>query len=138
MKTIFIAALAGLSMAGSAAAQTAPAEAPTMPLAQGVTAAPDCGGVVLAHPAVCLQTTLVNLQPVFDAYADFLEAKGWISVSTIENGLLLARPRDGGGCDGLQYIAFTAPDQARTPTAPAYLAFAPVPGDICPTAAPAQ
>lgn len=137
MKTIFIAALAVLS-ATPALAQTEPAAAPTMPLAQGVSAAPDCGGVVMATPAVCVQTTLVNLQPVFDAYADFLTANGWISVSAIENGLIMARPREGGGCDGLQFIAFTAPDQARVPTAPAYLAFAPVPGDICPARTAAQ
>lgn len=137
MKAMLFATLAVLGAVSPALAQTDPAAARALPLAEGVTQAPDCGGVALATPSVCLQTTFVNLQPTFDTYADFLGQQGWVGVGVIENGLVMSRPREGGGCDGMQLVAFIATEQAPTASTPAYLAFSPIPGDICTQSPPA-
>ena len=137
MKIVLFATLAVFGTFSPALAQTGPAAARALPLAEGVTEALDCGGVALATPSVCLQTTFLNLQPAFDAYAEFLGQQGWVGVGAIENGLVLSRPREGGGCDGMQLVAFIATQQVPTASTPAYLAFSPIPGDICTQSPPA-
>ncbi len=139
MKTIVIAAVAAFGLAQPSLAQTAPAkaQAPSLPLIEGVQASPDCGGVALGMPSVCVTTALVNIQPVFDAYVEFLKTNGWVGGAVVENGLVMSRPRDGGSCDVLQVIAFQNPALPVSASTPGYIAFAPVPGARC-TGAPAQ
>lgn len=121
-----------ISMLAALLVAAAPAqEAGGMPLLMGAEAAPDCGQVRMAAPAVCVRTTIANLQPVFDAYVTLFEQQGWGPGAAIENGLVLTRAREGGGCEAMQVVAFNNPADGMTAASPGYLAIAALPDVAC-------
>jgi len=121
-------------------------EAPSVPpvaaapiesmILEGATAAPDCGGrAQLAAMAFCVTAPLGNVGALADAYIAHLAAQGWLTADGDDNRVVFVRRREGGVCDGLQMMAFYNEDQPVDATAPGYLAFSAVPGNLCASAA---
>lgn len=137
MKTFLIAAASAL-LATSVAAQTAPqttapqVQAPVLAPAQ---AAPDCGGL-LAVPAFCVTAPMAAIETLADGYVTHFAGEGWIAADGDDNRVIFVKRREGGGCDGMQMIAFYDTSRVATAESPGYLGMAMVPGDVC-TAAPA-
>lgn len=160
MNSLLIAALAvavspTLAMAKTQAAPAAPAPAaapaqaaaPAAPsFGPGVAAtdvpvlapavvSPDCGGQVRS-PAFCVTAPLGQVGALAETYLAQLETQGWLPAAGDENRVVLIKRRAGGGCDGMQMIAFYDESKPAEATAPGYLGFATIPGDVC-AAAPA-
>lgn len=143
MKTVTMAAAAVL-LAGPALAQTpAPAALqvaiPELPTA---TADPTCGGKpALAQQAFCVSTTQAGIGALVDAYSEAFSRQGWQAGGGRENLVVYLKPREAGGCDGFQMLAFADEARQPAPAAPAFLAFAAIPGVVTcvdrPTLAPA-
>lgn len=107
----------------------------------GATAAPDCGGrAQLAAMAFCVTAPLGNIGALANTYIAHLGMQGWLTADGDDNRVVFVRRREGGVCDGLQMMAFYNEDQPADATAPGYLAFSPVPGNLCASAVtpPAQ
>lgn len=154
MKTLLIAAVAAavsptLTLAQNNAAPAAQAEAPVqtapsippgpaatgMPVLPPATEAADCGGL-LRSPAFCVTAQLDQIGALADAYTEHLATLNWLAADGDDNRVIFVRRRDGGGCDGLQMVAFYGETKPAEATAPGYLGFAVIPGDVC-TATPA-
>jgi hypothetical protein len=162
MKTMISMVAAALLTAGSALAQTAPAQtapatapqtapAPAGPQGQPATdiailpgseAAPDCGNLYgLNGKAFCVAALMTNVGTVAEAYIAELEGKGWLAAGGDDNRVVFIKRREGGGCDGLQMQAFYDETRTPAPTDRGYLGFATIPGNVCaaaPATAPAQ
>lgn len=143
MKTLLIAAAwAAVSPTLTLAQTTAPAAAPAapprpqgpaatgMPIMPPATEAADCGGL-LKSPAFCVTAQLDQIGALADAYSEHLETLGWLAADGDDNRVIFVRRRDGGGCDGLQMVAFYDESKPAEATAPGYLGFAEIPGDVC-------
>ncbi|MNI18948.1 hypothetical protein D3C73_723690 [compost metagenome] len=157
MKTLLIAAgLAVVSPTLTLAQNTAPAApvaaqaeapvqtAPTLPPGPAATGIPvlppatesaDCGGL-LRSPAFCVTARLDQVGALAEAYEAQLGAQGWLAADGDDNRIIFVKRRDGGGCDGLQMVAFYDETKPAEATAPGFLGFATIPGDVC-AAAPA-
>ena len=129
-------ALMGLVLTQAATSPAAPA-APaalqvSVPTVPGVTADPTCGGREhLTTIATCLATTQAGVEAAVDALnADFV-TQGWIPADGRDNRIVYVKRRSEGGCDGFQLLAFGPDTGIIAPAAPAYLALAAIPGDIC-------
>ncbi|MFC7377499.1 hypothetical protein [Brevundimonas sp. GCM10030266] len=147
MRTLFLSVAAVALFAGPALAQTAspaasPAPAPAplqieIPELDRVTADPTCGGrAYLVQQATCVTTTQTNIGPAVDAYSAAFSQQGWLAAGGRENLVVYVKRRETGGCDGFQMMAFADDAQTEGPDAPAWLAFAPIPGDVCATTTP--
>ena len=145
MKTLVLAAVAAL-LATPVLAQTAPAApAPTapapaappaqtveLPEVQGATADPTCGGrAELARIAFCISSTQAGMQSVADAYSAEFTKQGWLVGAGDANLIVYVRRKEAGGCEAFQMQAFADDTRVPAPGAPAYLAFATIPGDVC-------
>lgn len=153
MNSLLIAALAvamspTLTMAKSQAAPVAApaqAEAPAAPAAPSVgpgvaatgvpvlapaVASSDCGGLVRT-PAFCVTAPLEQVGALADTYLAQFEKDGWLPADGDDNRVILVKRRASGGCDGLQMIAFYDESKPAEATAPGYLGFATIPGDVC-------
>lgn len=130
-------ALAALTM--TQAAQPAPAPLQVqVPAVQGVTADPTCGGrEALTRLATCLATTQAAVETAVDAMNVEFERQGWLAADGAENRIVYVKRKAEGGCDAFQLLAFAGSDAVSAPAAPAYIALAAIPGDIC-AAAPAS
>ncbi|WP_054112001.1 hypothetical protein [Brevundimonas sp. AAP58] len=106
-----------------------------IPPVSGVAQDPTCGGrAQLATTATCFVTTQAAISGVIDTWtADFANQQ-WLAAGGGDNRVVYIRRRDGGGCDGFQIMAFADGDVAA-PAAPAYIAMAAIPGDVCAAAA---
>ena len=131
-------ALLGLAMAGHAsAAQETPAPGagsiiPESALLEGATAAPDCGNQYgLAGRAFCVTAPLASIGALADAYVAHFEAKGWLAAAGDDNRVVMVKRQEGGGCEGLQLLAFYDESRPAAPEAPGYIAMATIPGDVC-------
>ena len=102
----------------------------------GATEAPDCGGL-LRTPAYCVGASLAAMGAIGEAYVTDLQGKGWIAADGDENRVIFVKRRTGGGCDAMQMQAFYDINRPAAPEAPAYLAFAVIPRDICVAETPA-
>lgn len=153
MKTLLIAAVLAaaspsLTLAQNTAApapqapvQTAPTVPPGpaatgMPVLPPATEAADCGGL-LRSPAFCVTAQLDQIGALADAYSEHLASLNWLAADGDDNRVIFVRRRDGGGCDGLQMVAFYDETKPAEATAPGYLGFAVIPGDVC-TSGPAS
>lgn len=153
MKTLLIAAVLAaaspsLTLAQNTAApapqapvQTAPIVPPGpaatgMPVLPPATEAADCGGL-LRSPAFCVTAQLDQIGALADAYSEHLASLNWLAADGDDNRVIFVRRREGGGCDGLQMIAFYDESTPAEATAPGYLGFAVIPGDVC-TSGPAS
>lgn len=139
MRGFFLtAAAAGLLVAGAASAQTAPVtpQQVDVPLLQGMEFDDACGPKPeVVGRAICIRGPLASIATAAEAYISYYRGQGWQVVGGEANGVIFARRRVEAGCDGLEMAAFY--DEAR-PVGPAtagWLAFAPIPGDVCPGAA---
>lgn len=105
----------------------------------GATASPDCGGLFgLAGRAFCVTAPLGTIDALSEAYVKDLAAKGWLAADGSQNRVVFVKRRPGGGCAGVQMLAFYDTSKPATPESPGYLALAVVPGDLCaPAASPA-
>ncbi len=117
------AAPAALSFGPGAAATGVPVLAPAV-------AAPDCGAQVRS-PAFCVTAQLDQVGALADAYLAELEKDGWLPAAGDDNRVVLIKRRASGGCDGMQMIAFYDESKPAEATAPGYLGFATIPGDVC-------
>jgi len=136
MKIAMMAAAAVL-LAGPAMAQTAPGalqvEVPELPTA---TADPTCGGrAVLAQQAFCVSTTQAGIGALVDAYSEAFSRQGWQPGGGRENLVVYLKLKALNVCTGFQMLAFADDAREPAPAAPAYLAFAAIPGDL-PCASP--
>jgi hypothetical protein len=143
MKTLILAAAAALC------AVSAPTLAPTLAMAQTarpaplevdipelprVTADPTCGGKpALAQQAFCVTTTQAGINDVVDAYSAAFSQQGWLAASGDNNLVIYVKRKPEGGCNGFQMLAFADDTRVAAPGAPAWLAFATIPGDVCAT-----
>ncbi|WP_420478372.1 hypothetical protein [Brevundimonas sp. FT23028] len=133
MKTLILAAAATL-IAAPALAQTA-TPAPLnveIPEIASVSADPTCGGnAALAQQAFCVTTTQAAINGVVDSFTADFTRQGWIAAGGGDNRVVYVRRREGGGCDGFQMLAFADESRVAAPGAPAWLAFASIPGNVC-------
>jgi hypothetical protein len=106
----------------------------------GATRAPDCGGrAELARIAFCVTAPIGTMNALGEAYVAKLGETGWLAADGSDNRVVFVRRRDGGGCDGLQMLAFYNEDQPVDETTPGFFALTTIPGDVCASAsAPAQ
>lgn len=130
MKILMMAAAAAF-LAGPAMAQEPAAlqvEIPELPTA---TADPTCGGKpALAQQAFCVSTTQAGIGALVDAYSEAFSRQGWQAGGGRENLIVYLKPRETEGCDGFQMLAFADDAREPAPAAPAYLAFAVIPGVV--------
>jgi len=135
MRSIFVAAFGAACLAASAAsAQEAGASAQEvgLPLVEGMTFDDTCGPrPQYADKAVCVRGALAAMEPVAATYVSHFTSQGWEVVSGHNNGVVFARRRADGGCDGLEMAAFYDETRPVAPATQAWLAFAPLPGDVC-------
>jgi hypothetical protein len=128
---------AALSLSTAVQAQTPvdvkPADVGLLPGAQ---LSPDCGGLNnLAGRAWCVTAPLGQVGALADAYIADLATKNWLAAGGDENRVVLIKRREGGGCDGMQMVAFYDTTKTAVAELPGYLGFAVVPGDVCAQAA---
>jgi hypothetical protein len=129
---------AALLTAGAASAQTAPeAQGEVgLPLVAGMEFDDTCGPrPQYRGKAICVRGNLASIEPVAGTYIGHYQSQGWQVVGGEANGVIFARKRAGGGCDGLEMAAYYDESRPVAPGTPAWLAFAPLPGDLCPGAA---
>jgi hypothetical protein len=142
MKTLILAAAAVL-FAGPALAQTAAPAAPQLnvqiPELERVTADPTCGGkaALVEQGVFCVTTTQAGIGAVVDAYSAAFSTQGWLPAGGSENLIIYVKRKPEGGCDGFQMLAFADDTRVAAPAAPAWLAFASIPGDVCAAQPPA-
>jgi hypothetical protein len=109
----------------------------TVPVVAGVTEDPGCGGrAQLATMATCVATTQAAIGGVIDTWTTAFASQGWLAAGGGENRVVYIRRRPEGGCDGFQILAFADSDVVA-PAAPAYIAMAAIPGNVCAAAAEA-
>ncbi|MCO8018329.1 hypothetical protein NI456_05595 [Brevundimonas diminuta] len=153
MKTLLIAAVLAVASPSLTLAQNTAAPAPQAPVQTAPTVPPgpaatgmpvlppatesaDCGGL-LRSPAFCVTAQLDQIGALADAYSEHLASLNWLAADGDDNRVIFVRRREGGGCDGLQMIAFYDESKPAEATAPGYLGFAVIPGDVC-TSGPAS
>jgi hypothetical protein len=140
---ILLTAAAALTLSTAAQAQQSPAPAAQggpadVGLLPGAALSADCGGLNnLAGRAWCVTAPLGQVGALAEAYIANLETQGWLAAGGDENRVVLVKRRDGGGCDGMQMVAFYDTAKIAVAETPGYLGFAIVPGDVCATATPA-
>lgn len=136
MRTVFVAAFAAACLsAGAAAAQDAAAEV-GLPLVEGMAFDDTCGPrPQYQGKAMCVRGALASIGPVAETYIGHFKGQGWQVVDGRENGVIFARRRLEGGCDGLELAAYYDENRPVGPATQAWIAFAPLPGDVCPVAA---
>ena len=98
----------------------------SLPLVEGVSAAPDCGGLYgLGGVAQCMSTPLSRLPAVAELYMTALPHAGWAHLGGGDNQVLFQNQREDGQCDFLAMIAFyddSLPEEALA-DATGYLGF---------------
>ena len=105
--------------------------APTdIPVLAPAVVSSDCGGLLNA-PAFCVTASMAQTGALADAYMADLAAKGWLAAGGDNNLVVMVRRRDGGGCDGMQMLAFYDTTKPQAADTPAFLGFAYIPGDVC-------
>ena len=144
MKTVMLAVAAALLAGPTLAQQAGPAALQVeFPELATATRDPGCGGrPALAQQAFCVTTTQASIEALADTYNAAFAGQGWLAAGGGDNLVVYVKRRPQGGCDGFQMLAFADETRAPAPDAPAWLAFARVPGDVCAarpaTPAPAQ
>jgi len=119
-KTQAAPAAAPAQAAAPAAPTVGPGAAATgVPVLAPAVVSPDCGGLVRS-PAFCVTAPLAQF-----------EKDGWLPADGDDNRVILVKRREAGGCDGMQMIAFYDESKPAEATAPGYLGFATIPGDVC-------
>ena len=124
-------ALAALTMAQASPPAPTPLQV-QVPVVPGLTADPTCGGREgLNTIATCFVTTQAAAETVVDALNADFSNQGWLAADGRENRVVYVKRKPGGGCDAFQLLAFAGANNVSAPAAPAYLALAAIPSDIC-------
>ena len=133
MNLLILSASAILGLQAAPPAPPAPAPMQIdIPLIDGTSGDPTCGArPALAQQATCVQTTQAAISDVLDRYDAAFQAQGWLAADGASNVVIYVKRRAAGGCDGFQVLAFAQDNAAPAPGAPAWLAFAAIPGDVC-------
>lgn len=142
VSTAAIGVALGLVLASShAVAQDGPLPLPGAPgsvtvpdaaVLDGATASPECGNLYgLSGRAFCVTAPLASVGALAEAYIAHFEARGWQPAGGDNNRVVLVKPLQGGGCEGLQMLAFYDQTRPASPEAPGYIALATIPGDVC-------
>ncbi|MGH7019558.1 MAG: hypothetical protein ACREEY_06760 [Brevundimonas sp.] len=117
--------------AAPAAASFGPGVAATgVPVLAPAVVSPDCGAQ-LRSPAFCVTAPLGEVGALAETYLAQFEKDGWLAAAGDDNRVVLIKRRESGGCDGMQMIAFYDESKPAEATAPGYLGFATIPGDVC-------
>jgi hypothetical protein len=133
MKTLIASATLAMALlgAGAASAQT-PTEEVSLPLIEGVQFDDTCGPKPeFQGRATCVRGSLASIGPTAEAYIGHFERQGWSVVGGSANSVIFARRRADGACDGLEMAAFYDETRQPSPGADGWLAFAPIPGNVC-------
>lgn len=131
MKTLILAAVAVVFAAPAVAQTPAPLKV-ELPPVQGVTEDLTCGGKsAIAQQATCVTTTQAGIADVVSAYTADFERQGWLAAGGGDNLIVYVKRKPDGGCDGFQMLAFADDTRVPAPGAPAWLALATIPGDVC-------
>ena len=121
-----IAACAAAAAYGQEQPSTGADTALSLPLVEGVSAAPDCGGLYgLEGVAQCMSTSLSRLPAVAELYMTALPQAGWAHLGGGDNQVLFQHLREDGECDFLAMVAFyddSLPEEALA-DATGYLGF---------------
>ena len=138
IRTILLAATAMTLLAGSALASQTPMTRPAVPAPMDIPilanaqVSPDCGNLYqMAGRAYCLTAPLAGIATLADTYSEYFRGQGWLAAAGEENRVVFVKRRDGGGCDGLQMVAFYDTSRPAGPEAAGYLGFATIPGNVC-------
>jgi len=133
------AAGAGWAQVGSGTPGSFPPGAPATdtPILGVAQPSPDCGNLAISGRAFCVTAPLASIDALAGAYDAHFTSQGWIAADGAANRVVFVRRRDGGGCDGLQMVAFYDTAKPATADAPGYLGFATVPGNVCASETPA-
>jgi hypothetical protein len=76
-------------------------------------------------------TTQDGIGAVVDAYSAAFSQQGWLAAGGDNNLVIYVKRKPDGGCDGFQMMAFADETGVSAPAAPAWLAFATIPGNVC-------
>jgi hypothetical protein len=134
MKTLILAAVAALCATPALAQTATPAPLNVeIPELERVTTDPTCGGRpgLAAQGAFCVATTQAGIGAVVDAYSAAFAQQGWLAAGGDDNLIVYVKRKPEGGCEGFQMLAFADETRVAAPGAPAWLAFANIPGDVC-------
>lgn len=95
-----------------------------LPVVEGARVSPDCGGL-LSGQVQCMAAPLADISRIGELYMQALPQAGWAHVGGGDNAVLFQSPREGGGCDFLEMVAFYDPslDEDALAVAPGYLGF---------------
>ncbi|MFJ6025335.1 hypothetical protein ACIQC9_12165 [Brevundimonas sp. NPDC092305] len=133
MDLAMLLAVAGLAQTPAPAKLPLPVE---LPAVANATADPTCGNrPALAERATCVVSTQAGVEGVLQAYEAVFTPQGWLVADASGNVVIYMKRKPEGGCDAFQVLAF-ADGEMAAPAAPAYLAFATIPRDICQAADP--
>lgn len=103
-----------------------------LPAVEGLSADPTCGGrEAMTAIATCFTTSQAGIENVVDVWNGAFAEQGWLAADGQDNRILYIRRKEGGGCDAFQILAFADNMQSMAPAAPAYLALAAIPSDVC-------
>ncbi|MBB5745105.1 hypothetical protein [Brevundimonas variabilis] len=138
IRTILLAMTATTLLAGSALAGQTPTTQPDVPAPMDIPVlgnaqvSTDCGNLYqMAGRAYCLTAPLAGIGTLADTYSEHFRSQGWLAAAGEENRVVFVKRREGGGCDGLQMVAFYDTARPAGPEAAGYLGFATIPGNVC-------
>jgi len=138
IRTILLAATAMTLLVAPAVASQTPTTQPAVPAPMDIPilanaqVSPDCGNLYqMAGRAYCLTAPLAGIATLADTYSEYFRGQGWLAAAGEENRVVFVKRRDGGGCDGLQMVAFYDTSRPAGPEAAGYLGFATIPGNVC-------
>ncbi len=118
--------------------QPAPAASLDVPILGNATVSTDCGNLYqMTGPVSCLTAPLAGIGTLADLYSDHFKSQGWLAAGGEENRVVFVKRREGGGCDGLQMVAFYDTSRPAGLQVPGYLGFATIPGNVCASETPA-
>ena len=124
------------ALMGLVVTQTGPAAPPPLqvavPTIPGVAPDPACGGRPgLNTIATCFITTQAAIEGVVEVMNTDFASQGWLAADGRDNRIVYVKRRPEGGCDAFQILAFAGDSRTIAPAAPAHLALAAIPSDIC-------
>ena len=138
IRTILLAATALTLLVAPALASQTPTTQPAVPAPMDIPifanaqVSPDCGNLYqMAGRAYCLTAPLAGIGTLADTYSEHFRSEGWLAAAGEENRVVFVKRREGGGCDGLQMVAFYDTSRPAGPEAAGYLGFATIPGNVC-------
>jgi len=108
-----------------------------VPQIAGLSSDTTCGGrAALVSQAFCLATTQAAVESTVTQMSEAFAQQGWLAADGRENLIVFVKRKPEGGCDSSQMVPSSDEPRQPAPPAPAYLALATTPVDICKAQAP--